>query len=380
MNKNTAVETIPVFKPLLEKEEFRASQKALEVGWLGMGSFVGEFEHAISNVLGHDHEREVVAVSTGHAALHMAMMLAGIKPGDEVITPSFNNVADFQAVIACGGVPVFVDILEETLCVDPEAITRSITEKTKAIIAMDYGHNVCDHGALQKISEATGIPIIHDAAHSFGSYYESEPIGLQHDFTMFSFDPVKTVTSIDGGALVVKKGNHRQTLESMRLIGMTQPSTQMYKNERAWSYDVEQLGYRYHMSNVHAAIGLEQLKKLDSIRESRRQTLSTYSLAFSGMKNVLIPSGDFSNSNPFLYHVRIPHSRRGDFRRHLLNEGVDTGIHWQAGHSFSLFKDAPRGDLRVTEKISSEVVTLPLHSKMREEFVDRVVNSVRSFS
>ena len=147
---------IPVFKPLIEKEEIAAAVESLELGWLGMGSYVKQFEEAVAQVcsLSPNGNRYVVAVSTGHAALHLSLLMMGIGPGDEVITPSFNNAADFQAIRACGAEPVFVDIDENTLCIDPSKIEELITEKTKCIIAMDYDIFVCDHESLAHISRS----------------------------------------------------------------------------------------------------------------------------------------------------------------------------------------------------------------------------------
>ena len=216
---------IPVFKPLIEKEDIAAAVESLELGWLGMGSYVKQFEEAVADVcdFSPDSKKEVVAVSTGHAALHLSLLMLGVGPGDEVITPSFNNAADFQAIRACGAEPVFVDIEEDTLCIDPSKIEEVISEKTKCIIAMDYDIFICDHDSLAEISSRTGIPILHDAAHSFGSNYKGRPIGNQHQFTMFSFDPVKTITCIDGGAIVVSGEDAVKRLQAKRLIGMTQP-------------------------------------------------------------------------------------------------------------------------------------------------------------
>ena len=207
---------IPVFKPLIEKEEIAAAVESLELGWLGMGSYVQQFESSIANICELDSEtgHHVVAVSTGHAALHLSLMMMGVGPGDEVITPSFNNAADFQAIRACGADPVFVDIKEETLCIDADKVEELITDKTKCIICMDYDIFLCDHDAIQKISKRYGIPVLHDAAHSFGSFYKGRPIGNQHDYTMFSFDPVKTVTCIDGGAIIVKGDDNLKNLQA----------------------------------------------------------------------------------------------------------------------------------------------------------------------
>ena len=380
--KGALVDVIPVFRPLIEAEELGAAKSALELGWLGMGSFTKEFEDAIKDICELDEfgGGSVVAVSTGHAALHLAMMLMDIGPGDEVITPSFNNAADFQAILACGATPVFVDIDETTLCIDVEKVEALISKRTKCIIAMDYDIMTCNHTVLANISDRTGIPVLHDAAHSFGSRHSAIPIGNQHQYTMFSFDPVKTITAIDGGALILRNQSQLERAQAMRLIGMTQPASQLYTNSRAWTYDVQELGFRYHLSNLHAAIGLSQLQKLHEIRQSRQAVCREYSEAFTDNPLFSVPDANFESVNPFLYYIRVLNGRRERFREHLSSLGVDTGIHWQPGHHFELFKDCPRGPLEVTERISDEIVSLPLHSKMRRDHVRRVIEAVQSFA
>jgi dTDP-4-amino-4,6-dideoxygalactose transaminase len=375
------MEQIPVFKPLIEKEEIAAAVESLELGWLGMGSYVNEFEKAVADVcqIKVEDDLHVVAVSTGHAALHLSLIMMGVGPGDEVITPSFNNAADFQAVRACGAEPVFVDIKEETLCIDPSLIEELITQRTKCIIAMDYDIFVCDHDEIAKVAERHGIPVLHDAAHSFGSMYKNKPVGHQHAYTMFSFDPVKTITCIDGGAIIVKGKENITRLQAKRLIGMTQSSEQMYKNSRAWTYDIKELGFRYHMANLHGAVGLAQIRKIENIKSTRQHVCQLYFEELHNFEWLEAPHGDFISVNPFLYYIRILNGKRFDLQEHMRNEGVDTGIHWQAGHRFTYLQDCRRGKLEVTERISEQIMSLPLHSKMPETDVNRVISAVRTF-
>lgn len=372
------IETIPVFRPLVEQGEIKSAVASLERGWLGMGKDVGEFEKALEDYLELD-ERYVVAVSTGHAALHLGLLLMGVGPGDEVITPSFNNAADFQAILATGAKPVMCDIDDDTLCIDLAKMEELIGDKTKAIIAMDYDCNLCDHEGLQIIADKYNLRVLHDAAHSFGSRYKGKMVGSFSDVSMFSFDPVKTITCVDGGALVVKTKEEVERLHAMRLIGMSQPASIMYTNSRAWTYDLAEVGFRYHMANLHAAIGMEQLQKMDEISESRRNTCRFYSESLRGIKELRVPSTNFEDIVPFLYFIRLSEDKRTSFREYLSKMGVDTGIHWQPGHSFSLLKDCRKGDLSVTEKVGREIVSLPLHSKMDMEFQQRVVNVIRQF-
>jgi dTDP-4-amino-4,6-dideoxygalactose transaminase len=374
----TSQETIPVFRPLLEEEEMRAAREALELGWLGMGSYVGQFEAALQQVTGAA-DRHVVAVSTGHAALHLALLVAGVGPGDEVITPSFNNVADFQAILATGASPVFCDIDPVSLCLDLERAEELISPRTRALIVMDYDCLLCDHDRVADLAARRGIRVVHDAAHSLGSLHRGRPVGSFSDIAMFSFDPVKTVTCIDGGAVVVRTQEEADALREMRLIGMGQPSSVMYQNQRAWTYDVSRLGFRYHMANLHAAIGLTQLGKLDVISRTRREACRTYNARLSGVPGIVLPGTDFTDVTPFLYYVRVEAERRDAFRAHLAERGIDTGIHWQPGHWFHLFRDCRRGDLSVTERVGREIVSLPLHSRMAPETLDRVCEAVVAF-
>jgi dTDP-4-amino-4,6-dideoxygalactose transaminase len=371
-------EHIPVYKPFLGQPEFNAAQDALELGWLGMGSYVGDFELAIKTLLQAD-DRHVVAVSTGHAALHLALLLIGAGPGDEIITPSFNNIADIQAIRATGAEPVFVDIHQATLSVNLDEAEKMITPRTKAIIVMDYACHLCDHERVAWIAKQYGIRIIHDAAHAFGSKYDGKPVGSFSDIAMFSFDPVKTITTIDGGALVVRTPEEVQALQEMRLIGMKQSSKIMYGNQRAWNYDVERLGFRYHLANLHAAIGLGQLSKFEVITQTRRDLFRHYQDALSDLPGVKLPIQDVSEIVPFMFYVRVLNDRRNDLISFLKKEGIDTGIHWQPAHGFTLFKDCLRGPLPITETIGNEILSLPFHSNMISSHRDRVVQKLRDF-
>lgn len=376
--KAVATEKIPVFKPLIEEEEIQATRASLELGWLGMGSYVGEFENALKTYLGAD-DRHVAAVSTGHAALHLGLLTIGVGPGDEVITPSFNNAADFQAILATGAQPVFCDIDENSLCIDLNKAAQLVSPRTKAIIVMDYDCVLCEHEAVAEFARRHNLRVLHDAAHSFGSKYKGKMVGSFSDVSMFSFDPVKTITCIDGGALVVRSEQELQKIHEMRLIGMSQPAKVMYTNARAWTYDMKMIGFRYHMANLHAAMGLAQLAKIDRIAESRRNAGRYYNEQLANIPDVIVPKTDFVDITPFLYYIRVPADRRDALRAWLSERGIDTGIHWQPGHWFTLLKDCRRGDLSVTDRVGHEVVSLPLHSMMKTATLDRVIDGIRAF-
>lgn len=372
------MEQIPVFRPLIEQEEIQAAVESLELGWLGMGAYVGKFEEALKDFIGAD-DRHVVAVNTGHSALHLAMMLIGLESDDEVITPSFNNIADFQAILAVGAKPVLCDIREDTLCIDITKAEALVGPRTKAVIALDYDCCLADHNAVANFAKRHNLRVIHDAAHSFGSFYNGKKIGSFSDICMFSFDPVKTITCIDGGALIVRSQEEVGILHEMRLIGMGQPASVMYGNQRAWTYDVKRLGFRYHMANLHGAIGLSQLAKMPEITASRQAACKLYNELLAPISEVHTPRSTFKDVTPFLYYIRVPAEKRQPLRDHLKTNGIDTGIHWQPGHWFALLQDARRGDLSVTNRIGNEILSLPLHSKMSHMTIKRVCDEITNF-
>jgi dTDP-4-amino-4,6-dideoxygalactose transaminase len=278
-----------------------------------------------------------------------------------------------------GAQPVFCDIRDDSLCIDLDKAEQLIGPRTKAIIVMDYDCCLCDHDRVADLAQEYGLRVIHDAAHSLGSFYKGRLIGSFSDICMFSFDPVKTITCIDGGALVVRTQEDVEALHEIRLLGMGQPSSVMYQNKRAWTYHVKRLGFRYHMANLHAAIGLAQLSKLPEIAASRREACQTYNRILSSVQQIRTPLSTFEQICPFLYYIRVPEADRDALRAWLGERGIDTGIHWQPGHSFELLAHAPSGDLSVTDVVSSEVLSLPLHSNMDLGLVERICGAVADY-
>lgn len=372
------MDRIPIYKPLIEEEEVEAASAALRHGWLGMGSYVEEFELAVQKAVDAG-SRRVLAVSTGYAALHVGLVLAGVGPGDEVIVPSFAHLADLQAILAVGGEPVLCDIDDTTLCIDVERAAELVGPRTRAVIPVDYGCHLSDYQGVAELAEHHGLRVVHDAAHSFGAADGDAMVGSFSDICMFSFDPVKAVSCIDAGAVLVRTDAELAQAREMRVLGSTLPAEVTYQNARLWSYDATAPGFRYHLSNVHAAIGLAQLAKLDWIRSSRQAACEQYRERLSDVDGIAVPVADVSTLNPFLYYVRVGGDRRDSFRDHLAALGIDTGIHWTPAHAMTLFQGCRRGSLAVTEQAAAEVVSLPLHSAMPEAVVDRVCEAALSF-
>ncbi|MEO5680354.1 MAG: DegT/DnrJ/EryC1/StrS family aminotransferase, partial [Acidimicrobiales bacterium] len=215
--------------------------------------------------------------------------------------------------------------------------------------------------------------------HSFGASRGEDMIGSFSDIAMLSFDPVKALSCIDAGVVVVQTEQEVQRLRELRVLGASQPAEMAYGHQRAWYYDVVEDGFRYHLSNVHAAVGLAQLAKLETIRESRQAACRAYRSRLQGIDGLVVPDGDVSNLNPFLYYVRVLDGRRQAFREHLTTLGVETGFHWMPLHTMTLFAGCRRGDLSVVDRASEEIVSLPLHSGMPLDVVERVGDAVLSF-
>lgn len=371
------MEKIPVFVPCIESDTKKHVEDALDVGWLGMGSATKEFEERISNYLELD-ERYVVATNTGTAALHIALLAAGIGPGDEVITPSFNYVADHQAIRMTGADVVMCDIRDDNLGIDCEKTETLITSRTKAIIPLHFAGIPCDQEGVYKLAKKHELRIIEDACHAFGTTISGKKIGSYGDITCFSFDPVKIVTSIDGGCVVVNNENEVEMLHHFRLLGVDKDTIERYKNKRAWDYDVVSEGFRYHLNNIMASIGISQIKRVEEFIGSRRKVCQQYNKEFKSIDGLKVTQSDFSNISPFIYSLRVD-GKRESLIEHLRRLDIDVGIHFIPVHKHKYFANARRGDMTVTDKVVSEILTLPLHSNMKPEFVERVIEGVVSF-
>ncbi len=372
------MEEIPVFAPHIGVDTLKHLTDALEVGWLGMGALTREFEERIAERLGLNG-RYVVATNTGTAALHIALLAAGVGPGDEVIATSFNYVADHQAIRATGAEVVMCDIREDNLGIDCEKAQALITPRTRAIMPLHFAGIPCDHAGVYRLARRHNLRVIEDATHAFGTAVADKPIGSFGDIACFSFDPVKIITSIDGGAVVTGSEKELERLRHLRLLGVDKDTMLRYANSRAWDYDVVCLGFRYHLTNIMASVGISQLKRLDEFIESRRRVCRAYNAAFSRLEGVIVPATDFSNVSSFIYSLRVLGGRRDALIEHLKKRGVGAGIHFIPVHRHSFYRDARCGDLSVTERVCSEVVTLPLHSNMKPDWTERVIEAVTSF-
>ncbi len=372
------MERVPVFQPCIGADTTKHLLDALEVGWLGMGATTQEFEQRIADYLDLDG-RYVAATNTGTSALHIALRAAGVGPGDEVITPSFNYVADHQEIRMTGAEAVMCDVREDNLGIDAGKAAELVNDKTRAIIPLHFAGLPCDMKGVNELAQKHELRVIEDGMHAFGTTIDGEKIGKNGDICCFSFDPVKIVTSIDGGCVVVNSEDELEKLQHFRLLGVDRDTTERYKNRRAWEYDVVSEGYRNHLNNIMASIGISQIKRVGEFIASRQKVCKAYNEAFDGIAELTVPHTDFEGVSPFIYSLRVQHERREGLIAFLQERLIDTGIHFIPVHKHSYFADAPHGDLSVTDKVVREVLTLPLHSNMRPEFVERVIEGVTSY-
>ena len=364
---------LPYGRQVIEEDDIAAVVEALRSDWLTTGPRVGEFEAAVAAFCGARHG---VAVSSGTAALHAAVHASGIGPGDEVIVPAITFVATANCVVYQGGIPVFADVESETLLIDPTEVARKITPKTKAIIAVDYAGQPCDYDALRQIADRHGLVLIADACHSLGGVYKKRQVGTLADLTVFSFHPVKHITTGEGGMVVTDNGERAGKMRSFRNHGI---DTDHRQRERSgtWAYAMEGLGYNYRLTDLQCALGRSQLGKLPAWLAQRRRLAHDYDGLLLADERVMPLARRADNEHAFhLYVVRLAAAldRKAIFDG-LRQRGVGVNVHYLPVHLHPYYQrvwQTGPGLCPVAEAAYGRILTLPLHQGMGEAEVARV--------
>lgn len=370
---------IPVYRPYLGPEVLDAARDALAAGWLGMGSLSRQFEVELERRLGLDRRR-VVSTNSCTEALHIAARLIGLGPGDEVVCPSFTYVAGHQAISRTGAEVVFCDVEDRHLGLDPDRVRELITDRTRAVLAVDYLGLPCRLDEIMAVAAEHDLRVLEDAAHAFGSRSDGRPVGSFGDLTCFSFGPVKMVTTLEGGAVVTPNPADVQALHELRHLGVDSDTDARHRNQRNWEFDVVRQGYRCHLGSVPAAIGLAQLELVDEFVANRQDYCRFYDAGLADLDDVRLFDTDWNDVAPYIYVLRVRDaSCRTALMHHLADRGIATGVHFLGGHTFSFYQGSRRGGLPVTEAVTEEVVTLPLHHYMSRGTLSRVIDGVRSF-
>ena len=359
-----------------QKEADSVTKVLLEDGYLGMGNEVRLFEKDIANYIGIKTEN-VVCVNTGTSALHLAIESIVTK-GGEVLVPSLTYLASYQAISAAGALPVSCDVYEDTLTIDLDDATKRITSKTQAIMAVHYGSNPANIKQLYEFAKIYNLRVIEDAAHAFGCKYRGKTIGSFGDIVCFSFDGIKNITSGEGGAIITKDENVLTIVKDARLLSVKKDSEKRYLGERSWDFDVERQGYRYHMSNLFAAIGRVQLSRFDlEFAPKRISLLNKYKELLNKNSLILFQKQEAdSYIVPHICSVRILGNMRNKIKEILESNNIPTGIHYKPNHLLSFYKS--NYNLPVTERLYDEVLTLPLHPEIENLEVERICQLINN--
>lgn len=370
---------IPFHKPFITQDEIDAVVQCLESGWITMGQKTIDFEEQFSTYIDMPH---AVSFNSCTAALHCALIAIGIKPGNEVIIPDITFASCAEVITYFGAIPVFCDINKETHCIDVEDIESKIHKNTRAIIPVHYAGQPCDMDRIMDISKHCSLYVIEDAAHAIPAWYEDKMIGTIGDITCFSFYATKTLTTGEGGMAVTKHQNWADRMRTLRLHGISRDAWKRYHQDGSWEYDVNEPGYKYNMTDMNAAMGIEQLKKVEKIQKLRERIAYRYTKSFN-TNDLLIPYiiQQGKTSAWHLYPLKIDIENliisRNEFIQELKDRNIHTSVHFIPLHKFSYYKKFKK-DYKYpnSEWVFNCEISLPIYPSMTDIEVDYVIENV----
>jgi dTDP-4-amino-4,6-dideoxygalactose transaminase len=367
---------VPLADVRVDDELRRAVDEVVDSGWWSMGPKVEEFEREWAAFVGVEH---ALAVANGTAALHLALLAAGVGPGDEVVLPSLNFVAAANSIAHTGATPVFCDIVgPDDLNLDPADLEAAVNERTKAVVVLHYGGYPCDMQAVREIADRRGLAVIEDAAHAPGATWRGERCGALGLVGCFSFFSNKNMPLGEGGMVVTDDDGVAERLRLLRSHGMTTLTWARHRGH-ASSYDVLLAGFNYRLDELRAAIGLVQLRRLPGENAGRGRIAARYRDALHGKSGITIPFGELEEGTTPAHHLAValmPDGRRDGVRAALSENRVQTSVHYPPIHRFSHYSASEGRALPRTEAVAERVVTLPLFAHMRDEQVDLVIEQV----
>lgn len=371
---------LPYGRQWIDDRDCQAVARALLDDFITTGPKVAQFEQAIANYVG---ARFAVAFSSGTSALRGACQAAGIENDDEVITTPFTFVATANAVLHTGGTPVFADIDADTFNIDPDCIKRLVTPRTKAILPVDYAGRPVAHREIAEIAKRHELIVIEDAAHALGATYDGKHIGNIADMTMFSFHPVKPITTGEGGIITTNDEELYERLTRFRSHGITRLPEACDHYDGPWYYEMHSLGINARLTDFQAALGLSQMAKLDGFLSRRRAIAKAYQLAFSNMDTLMTPpDDDIARSGWHLYVIRlVPERLRADRAQiydALRAENIGVNVHYIPVYTHPFYQKLgyPRGLCPVSETCYNTVLSLPLFPSMTDDDVQDVIFAV----
>lgn len=373
---------IPLQKPYFDKKEERAVTKVLLSGWVTQGPKVEEFEEAVCKFTGAKY---AVATTSATTALFLCLHALGVGKEDEVLVPSFSFIATANVVIHVGAKPVFVDIDPKTYNINPKEIEKKITKKTKAIIPVDQVGLPCDLDKIFEIAKKYKLHVIEDAACALGSVYKGKKIGCFGEVVCFSFHPRKVITTGEGGMILTGNKKLAETLRILRHQGMSVSDVVRHKARRIVKESYPIIGYNFRMSDIQAAVGVEQMKKLPMILKRRAHLAKYYTKFLSKSKNITVPfilRGYIHNFQSYIIRL-LPNKKitRDELMQKLLDVGISTRIGVMAAHLETPYRKMyPRLNLPETEAATRETITLPLYFNMSARQQDFIISKVLEYT
>jgi dTDP-4-amino-4,6-dideoxygalactose transaminase len=364
--------SIRLSKSVIGSEEIEAVNTVLKKEFLGMGEEVFQFENELSSYLGSP----AVCVNSGTAALHLAIQACGIGYGDEILVQSMTYLASFQAISSTGAKPVPCEIDPKTCTINLKDAKNRLTKNTKAIMPVHYCGNPGDLNKIYEFAKNHKLRVIEDSAHAFGTIYNGKKIGSFGDICCFSFDGIKNITSGEGGAVISSDKRIISKVKDLRLLGVQKDSDNRYENKRTWDFDVNSQGWRYHMSNIMAAIGIEQLKKFEFFQSKRKSLAKQYVLELKNETEIKLIDIDYDLVTPHIFIIRVMNGKRDVLKSNLEISGIQTGIHYKPNHLLSYYFS---NNLPVTESIYKEILTLPLHPDLSFDDVKFICKEIKKF-
>ncbi len=372
---------IPYGRQCIDEEDIQAVCKVLRSDWLTTGPMVEIFENAVKEFTG---AREAVAVSSGTAGLHAVMNALEIQTGDEVIVPSITFAATANAVVYQGGVPVFADVDKDTLLLDPDSEEKKITDKTRAVVGVDYAGQSCDYDVLKQIAQQHSITLVADSCHALGGTYKNKKVGNIADMTVFSFHPVKHITTGEGGMIVTPSARMANKMRRFRNHGINSDHKTRSEN-KLWFYEIDQLGFNYRLTDIQCALGISQLKKLPQWIKKRNQIARSYDDFFKTVNGITpLKYLDYGVHAYHLYVIlfnrdSIKYTRAEIFSK-LRDMGIGVNVHYIPVHYHPFYKKTfgcLKGLCPVAEDTYERMITLPLFPQMSRNDVERVCAGVR---
>lgn len=369
---------IPYGRHYIDDDDIEAVVNALRENYISSGPGIGEFEKEFAEYVGVKY---AVAVSSGTAALHAACFAIGVHSGDEVITTPLTFAASANCVLYCGGTPVFADVDEKTYNIDPNEIEKKITNRTKAIIPVHFTGQPCDMEAIQQIAKQYGLKIIEDAAHANGADYFGQKIGSLSDMTIFSFHPVKHMTTCEGGMITTNDEELYKKLKGFRTYCLTKDQEQFVDRDYApWHYEIQGLGYNYRISDVMCALGRSQLKKLDKYVAKRREIAERYNKELKGIEGIVLPfQKDGCNSSWHLYTIQIENGRKREVYTKMKEAGIGVDVHYMPVYRHPYYQENGYKNVccPVSEKIYSQILSIPIFYTLSSEQQTYVIDTIK---